>query len=442
MITKRKNNKYQILELIIIFILTLLFNLMCNVISNDDIWNYGFSYNILNGLIPYEDFNMVITPLYPFISALFMSIFGEKLIVYYILGALVSTTIFYYLKKQNPNSYYLIYSIFLFFSMPGYNLFSILLLYIILSLEKKESNDYLIGIFLGLTFLTKQNIGIYLCIPTLFKKNIKIIIKRITGFIIPNIILLVYLIYNNTLYKFIDYAFLGLGNFATSNIKILLPFTLIYIIAIILLIYKYFKTKDHQILYILCYQLIAYPIFDMYHTLLPFIIAFAYLIKDIKLNKRILTFGFIIFIITVFNYNMNLYNKEYFSYPNNSNVYKYNKISNSSIEYIKDVSNYLKNNQEKIFIIDMSAYLIKLEANLPINKYDLLNDGNLGKNGQYKIINDFKNICQKEKCTFLLRKEELTDKELSQYNQEIYSYIIDNYKEKGEIHELTIYKNY
>ena len=53
MLNKILKNKYQILELIIIFILTLLFNLICITISGDEIWNYGFSYNIATGLIPY-----------------------------------------------------------------------------------------------------------------------------------------------------------------------------------------------------------------------------------------------------------------------------------------------------------------------------------------------------------------------------------------------------
>lgn len=61
-----KKKHYQLLELLIIFILTLLFNTFCNNLTIDEIWNYGFSYNIATGLIPYKDFNMVITPLYPF----------------------------------------------------------------------------------------------------------------------------------------------------------------------------------------------------------------------------------------------------------------------------------------------------------------------------------------------------------------------------------------
>jgi len=40
-------------------------------------------------------------------------------------------------------------------------------------MENKKTNNYVIGIVLGLTFLTKQNIGIMLCIPTIFTKDIK-----------------------------------------------------------------------------------------------------------------------------------------------------------------------------------------------------------------------------------------------------------------------------
>ena len=52
-------------ELIIIFIVTLIYNLVIPELSLDEVWNYGFCYNVLNGLVPYKDFNMIITPLYP-----------------------------------------------------------------------------------------------------------------------------------------------------------------------------------------------------------------------------------------------------------------------------------------------------------------------------------------------------------------------------------------
>jgi hypothetical protein len=80
MVEKIKKNKNQIIELIIICILTLLFTLICVCLSNDEIWTYGFSYNIATGLIPYKDFNMIITPLFPLLGAIILNIFGKNII--------------------------------------------------------------------------------------------------------------------------------------------------------------------------------------------------------------------------------------------------------------------------------------------------------------------------------------------------------------------------
>lgn len=437
-----KKNKYQIIELIIIFIITLIFNLTCNTLVHDEVWNYGFSYNIANGLIPYKDFNMIITPLFPIIGAIFMSIFGKNFVIYHILNSIICTTIFYYIKKSNPKSYFISYGILLFISMPGYNLFCMLLLYILMYLEDKKSNDYLIGIILGLTFITKQNIGIYLCLPTLFIKKKKGILKRIIGFIIPNVLLLLYLILNDCLYEFIDYAFLGISSFSKNNLLIVPIFIFIFIITQIYLIYKYIKNKDLKIIYLICFQLMAFPIFDMYHTLIPFVPAFTYFLNNLKLNKKIISYAFGIFIIFIFSYNIYQYTTINYSYPNNTTEYKYKKINNNVVKSINIISEYIKNIDERVFIIDEYAYLIKLEINEPIDKYDLLNDGNLGKNGEKKIIQEIANICIKEKCTFLLNKKEVNNENYSQYNQDIYKYIIENYKESDNIIGLTIYKNY
>ena len=53
-----------------------------------------------------------------------------------------------------------------------------------MTLEEKKANDYLIGIILGLTFLTKQNIGIYLYIPTLFINSMKTFHCRATAIVV------------------------------------------------------------------------------------------------------------------------------------------------------------------------------------------------------------------------------------------------------------------
>ena len=190
-------NKKFLIDLLFILFLFLLF--FASIITRDlynldEIWNFNFARNVANGLIPYKDFNMVITPFYPFLGALFLIIFGKSLLVYHIFNALICTGIFYFMKITLNKSYYIVYSILLLVSLPNYSLFSILLLYIILYLEDNKKNDFLIGIFIGLTFLTKQNIGIMFILPSILTKKFKQIKNRTIGFIIPNIIFFLYLI--------------------------------------------------------------------------------------------------------------------------------------------------------------------------------------------------------------------------------------------------------
>jgi hypothetical protein len=184
----------------------------------------------------------------------------------------------------------------------------------------------------------------------------------------------------------------------------------------------------------------SFPIIDTYHVLLPFVVALSYLVKDIKINKKYTRLLFLIFIITTSTYNAYLNQKYEYTYPNELTTFKFRKADPTTIKVIKDIKNYLKNKEEKIFVINQWAYLIKLESNLPINKYDLLNNGNLGKNGEHKIINKISNICEKEKCIFLLNKSELHENN-SQYNKKILQYINDTYYEIGMIYQYVIYEN-
>ena len=434
-----KSKKYIAIELLCIFIITLLYNLICNPVILDEIWNYGFTYNIANGLIPYKDFNMVITPFYPFLGALFLIIFGKSLLVYHIFNALICTGIFYFMKITLNKSYYIVYSILLLVSLPNYSLFSILLLYIILYLEDNKNNDFLIGIFIGLTFLTKQNIGIMFILPSILTKKFKQIKNRTIGFIIPNIIFFLYLIITDSLLSFIDYAFLGLSSFAENNILFSMWGTLT-IIAIIYLIYQYMITKDIKVLYLLFFQIIAYPIFDTYHVLIPFIPVLGYFLSKLNLVVKVTQVAFIIFIGIVFAYNINNILNGNNRFPNDTNVCKMRILDDNTISNIKEVSNYLKENKD-VYIINDKAYVYKLESDIPINKFDLLNDGNLGKDGDIRLIKEIEYKCREKVCTFLMREDEIYDDTLTQTNRQIINYINDNYKKVGKIIDLTIYQN-
>lgn len=433
-------NKKTIIELIIIFITTLLFNLLCVNLNGDEIWNYGFTYNISKGLIPYKDFNMITTPLFPMLGALFLKLFGTNIVIFHAYNALICTVIFYYMKKQSQRSYYITYIILLSNSIPNYNILCILLLYILMNIDKKEHNDYLIGFLLGITFLTKQNIGIYLCIPTLFTKSIKKITKRIIGFLIPTTIIIIYLTYNNCLYEFIDYAFLGLFSFAKQN-TIISPVIILLVISILYLIYKYIKTKDITIIYLLCFHLSALPIIESYHTMIAIIPTLGYFLSTLNLNKKIITFAFIVSLLLIFSYNIyNIFN-ENINYPNKTNTFTYRKIFPYYETKLEVVSNYIKNIDTPLFIISKSSYAYKIETQKEINKYDLLINGNLGYNGSNKIIKEIEDICNKEECTFIIEHEEQELKENTIFDYKIIQYIEKNYDIDSTIYDLTIYKN-
>ena len=78
-----KNRK--ILKNIILFIGFMLIasgNVFVQAFSNlDEIWIYNFARCIVDGLLPYRDFSIIITPLFPMISVIFLKIFGNEMVV-------------------------------------------------------------------------------------------------------------------------------------------------------------------------------------------------------------------------------------------------------------------------------------------------------------------------------------------------------------------------
>ena len=78
-------NKEKICNLllfILIFFVILSIVILKPLDDLDEIWNYNFSRNIANGLVPYRDFNMVITPLLSIISGLILKITFNELLIW------------------------------------------------------------------------------------------------------------------------------------------------------------------------------------------------------------------------------------------------------------------------------------------------------------------------------------------------------------------------
>ena len=111
---------------------------------------------------------------------------------------------------------------------------------------------------------------------------------------------------------------------------------------------------------------------------------------------------------------------------------------------INTLTNYVKNSSKNTFDLDASGYIIKLENNEPIGKYDYFLTGNLGKNGTEKLIKKFNNVCQNEECTFIVNQYAYDSKLYSQYNYKLHEYVIKNYHYLETIKDLglKVYRNY
>lgn len=325
-------------------------------ISNlDELWNYNFARQISEGLIPYRDISIIVTPFASFVSSIFLNI-SDELIIMRILGIILSTSTFYMMyiilkNLTNKKIYSLIFSLITLIGTSevlayDYNNLAVLEVLIILYIEivknKKDIHilqnniDFLIGILTGIIILTKQTVGFTMSIAVIIlplidicKKSdikiiLKIILKRIIGIIIPCIIFLIYLLITNSFYDFMSYAVFGVGTFNnkvsysrlfemdlyTKIIAILVP---ISILMLLIVIFKNFSKdkKNEDLIAILLYgiavMIISIPIFDKIHFLissLVLIIAFTYLVNIfleflfLKINDSIKIF-IIAFVKTV-----------------------------------------------------------------------------------------------------------------------------------------------
>lgn len=317
--------------ILFIFIAVMVFSIIAiNPISNlDEIWNYNTARAIAQNLIPYKDISMITTPLLPMITALFLKLIANEVIVSRVLASVlwggVLFSIFKILKLliKEENTCLIITALLgLLFRdcyCIDYNILSLMFSLIILYIELKnidkphfENNktDFLIGILAGLTVCIKQSIGAILAIivvgyKIIFVQNkkefieyLKTAFKRIIGILIPIILVCIYLIATNSLQDFINYAVLGISTFSNKipyaqlmnndkkEIQILsriMPFILLAM-AVLMIVLQNKKKKenigniDNKILTMLIYSLstiiIMYPISDEIHFLIAGTITF------------------------------------------------------------------------------------------------------------------------------------------------------------------------
>ena len=310
--------------IIVILLLILTAIIMVKPLNDlDEIWNYNFARNIVDGNMPYKDFNMIQMPLVPALCAIFLNLLGNELMIMRIIAILLCTIILFItykileLLKVNKwlNYAFLIFLIYILKDhfRIDYNffvLFNVLwIIYIELkSVREKKTKeelltsskkDIVLGILAGICICSKQTTGVLVAIVLVgynllnvsnfkeFKLFIKKAIYRVIGVFIPLLMLSIYFTWNHLWNDFIDYCILGIGTFSNSipysnlltnsnilikTLSIIVPIFLISMIGNILVNKYKRKEIDSQLLTIVSYAIaemvVVFPISDDIHFLI------------------------------------------------------------------------------------------------------------------------------------------------------------------------------
>lgn len=430
---------------VIIFFFLFCYSYFISAVYGDEIWNYGFAYNIASGLVPYKDFNLVVTPLYAFLSSFFIKIFGHHLYSLHIFNCLILTLLLMLCYIKLGKKSFLLISFIILNGYPSYNILCvfIIILLLFLSSYKFKYDDIVSSLLISLLFLTKQTIGISLIIPLIYYSKNKI--KSFICFLIPIFIFVVYLLSNNAFYEFIDYCILGLLNFGNSNsVYLFLPLEIIIcLILLFLLIKSKFNNKD--LFYILMFQIITIPIVDDYHFMLGLIPVLYYFFSEINIVNYKIKYYFIMCVSFCLIWNSYVRSHKIGHLYSDNESYLYGRNIPKYIEdTVTNVSDYIKDNTDNfdyIYLFSANSYWIKLNVEYPISKFDLINNGNMGYNGSVKYIKEIDGYCDINKCMFILYQYEFREKNISQTSKELVDYVKNNYFILESIDSFDIYKN-
>lgn len=472
-IEKHDNAFFIILIMIIISGIALIGEIMY---KTDEIWNFQNAYKMYNGLQIYKDANVIITPLFFYIGKFLFKVLGANFLTFRIYNIAINTFLYfiiYLIFKEILNSKLksLSYTLIMFIGcntsvrlMCNYNSLAaaLFLLGTLLNLKEKE-NFILNGIIIFLTFMCKQNVGLYYIIALILKiifinkLNKKYIINFIKQIIVFTLLFSGYCIYlylNHNLYNFISYCFLGINEFR-ENLKFetsaAIP-TIICIITTILLRVALIKNKTDvgtKIKKIECFSIMllimSYPIFNESHLGIGRILVYVELLiifdkiilSEIisKKNFLILTCCLSLLLITISTSHFISYLKYIHSYNYEYEVYYGGILDNEIKEDIKQIVEFKHSNNKTTIVFGNKAAFYNIVTNESYGAMDLPFLGNFGAKGENGMIEQLKNL---KGVTILLEKNE---SDLSyQESLKIRNWIKENLNLVGEIGRYYIYE--
>lgn len=302
-----------------------------------------------------------------------------------------------------------------------------------------------------------------------FKKYIKIVLIRIIGIFIPVVILFIYLICNNALTDFINYAVLGIKTFSNKIsyvtlflsdkieiriLSVLMPFSIILMIWAIIKILKNESEEKSKLITMLTYSfaiiIVMYPISDVIHFLIGSyisIIGFLYLLSILgKFDYESKKYKLITDLVCIFLFAVvlevgltNIYT--YLKAEKNTSIehYKNIEISDGLSKQIDTIDNFIfEKDQEgkKVYILDAEAAIYMIPINKYNKDYDMFLKGNIGKDGEQGQIEKIKNRSENE--LFLIRKPNLRTNWQTPLN--VINYVRENLEKKEEISIYEVYK--
>ena len=474
-INKIKEKDIDIILMLIIIITPLI--VLTPIEVGDEIWNFGFVYKMSNGLLPYKDLNIIVTPLFHIIGVAFLKVFGKSLLSFKIYNIVICLTTYFTMfkifknlniKKENS----IIYLLLIFLITSGiavsganYNLLAIEFVLITILLVVKNKQNYIVyGLLIFATALTKQNIGIYLAIGLtgyILVNRIDIIKKVFKMYItvcLSGIIFLFVLNKIGILYDFYSYTFAGIMEFKNNNFTLTI-YTVIFLLEILMGMFNVYvinnkkikidKSIKNNVVNILVISipmlLVAYPIFNWFHIMTSFLImplSFIYLLdqtflKDIITKEKIVIFLLFIFILIKIIVTMNGICDMKIIKDKTSPYYgaliskKNEENTNKIIQYI--LQNRENNIDTKILSYDAMSYTILTGGN---NKKIVLPFlGNLGKDGENGLIEEIKQL-RNTKILIKTNEEDV----FWQESKKTREYIKNNYIKEGTIEDFDIYR--
>ena len=382
------------------------------------------------------------------IQSLFLFIYDDFIMIMLSQSLLITIMCFLLYKMFKHKSFILLVVVFLFqytCVVPTYNFMFLFMIVVLIYLEKYlNDNDFLIGIFLALSFLSKHVPGIFLVIPSIifYRKDIKKLCKRFLGFLVPCSIFLIYLFVNGALYQFFDLCLFGMFDFITDNgisggniDFFYISITLITFIISIILMFK--NKKDINLYYLIFGVFLAIPLFDITHTSMWLLCFMIMIIPYVNKYERVLgylslgMFGlFSIIWILVWNSCVEL------CFAKDLKHFKYNVQPKDTYENLLVVNDFINSYDDPIVLGYISMFYT-ITNDYKLNEFTILNRGNFGFDGTKKMYNKIDKLHNQ---VFLITIYDYENDDMrSQFSDEIVDYVIKVSKKIDEKNGFYVY---